>query len=295
MIGQPDLGVAPDHAFVLGPIGLGYDRVNDRLLVQLEELVEADVDDDDDDERRRRAPADATSRRPRPHPLLRHPQPGRRVLRARRSDRRRRTAAVPVVRQPDRPARTPVPAHELSNAAGDRIELAVGPVPADAADASPTPSVTVLGRMRNASNATFLVRLDGADGPGDLQARARRTAAVGLPARAVPARGRRLRAQRGARPRRRPADRAAPRRPARRGIAAVVRQRRLRRALLLAVRRTARAPRPAAGDRRVRRRSPTTPTARAGTACSRSTGTEAITCGPSTTACASRPRTSCAR
>ena len=28
-----------EQAFVLGPIGLGYDRGNDRLLVQLEELV----------------------------------------------------------------------------------------------------------------------------------------------------------------------------------------------------------------------------------------------------------------
>jgi len=37
-----------DTAFVLGPIGLGYDRRNDRLLVQLEELLDQDVDDDDD-------------------------------------------------------------------------------------------------------------------------------------------------------------------------------------------------------------------------------------------------------
>lgn len=42
-----------DEAFVLGPIGLGYDRSNDRLLVQLEEMVEADflaaaVDDAED-------------------------------------------------------------------------------------------------------------------------------------------------------------------------------------------------------------------------------------------------------
>jgi uncharacterized repeat protein (TIGR03847 family) len=48
MLGQPDLGVAPDHAFVLGPIGLGYDRVNDRLLVQLEELLDDDMSDDDE-------------------------------------------------------------------------------------------------------------------------------------------------------------------------------------------------------------------------------------------------------
>ena len=84
LVGQSDLGVAPDHAFVLGPIGLGYDRVNDRLLVQLEELIEADVDEDeagDDDDRgaRRRHRV----RRQRAHPLLRHSWPGGRVLRAR--------------------------------------------------------------------------------------------------------------------------------------------------------------------------------------------------------------------
>ena len=39
-----------DQAFVLGPIGLGYDRGNDRLLVQLEELVPASGDEDDDDD-----------------------------------------------------------------------------------------------------------------------------------------------------------------------------------------------------------------------------------------------------
>jgi uncharacterized repeat protein (TIGR03847 family) len=47
LLGQPDLGIAPEHAFVLGPIGLGYDRVNDRLLVQLEELLDADADADE--------------------------------------------------------------------------------------------------------------------------------------------------------------------------------------------------------------------------------------------------------
>jgi uncharacterized repeat protein (TIGR03847 family) len=43
LVGQPELGGDPDTAFVLGPIGLGYDRVNDRLLVQLEELLDADM------------------------------------------------------------------------------------------------------------------------------------------------------------------------------------------------------------------------------------------------------------
>jgi uncharacterized repeat protein (TIGR03847 family) len=42
---QSDLA---DQAFVLGPIGLGYDRGNDRVLVQLEELLAADADADAD-------------------------------------------------------------------------------------------------------------------------------------------------------------------------------------------------------------------------------------------------------
>lgn len=39
-----------EQSFVLGPIGLGYDRGNDRLLVQLEELVASTGDDDEDDD-----------------------------------------------------------------------------------------------------------------------------------------------------------------------------------------------------------------------------------------------------
>jgi uncharacterized repeat protein (TIGR03847 family) len=37
-----------EQSFVLGPIGLGYDRGNDRLLVQLEELVPSSGEDDDE-------------------------------------------------------------------------------------------------------------------------------------------------------------------------------------------------------------------------------------------------------
>ena len=40
--------VPGEQSFVLGPIGLGYDRGNDRVLVQLEELVATDETDDDD-------------------------------------------------------------------------------------------------------------------------------------------------------------------------------------------------------------------------------------------------------
>ena len=47
-----DLRDPGEQSFVLGPIGLGYDRGNDRLLVQLEELVPTALgeEDDDDDE-----------------------------------------------------------------------------------------------------------------------------------------------------------------------------------------------------------------------------------------------------
>jgi uncharacterized repeat protein (TIGR03847 family) len=50
MPGAVELGELEDpanQAFVLGPIGLGYDRGNDRVLVQLEELVPSDADEDE--------------------------------------------------------------------------------------------------------------------------------------------------------------------------------------------------------------------------------------------------------
>ncbi len=52
MPGALELATPIDPAFVLGPIGLGYDRTGDRLVVQLEELVvgDDDLDDLDDDE-----------------------------------------------------------------------------------------------------------------------------------------------------------------------------------------------------------------------------------------------------
>ena len=45
-----DLRDPGEQSFVLGPIGLGYDRGNDRVLVQLEELLAADADADDEEE-----------------------------------------------------------------------------------------------------------------------------------------------------------------------------------------------------------------------------------------------------
>jgi uncharacterized repeat protein (TIGR03847 family) len=39
-----------EPVFVLGPVGLGYDRANDRLLVQLEEIVTVDEDGEPDED-----------------------------------------------------------------------------------------------------------------------------------------------------------------------------------------------------------------------------------------------------
>ncbi len=52
MSGALELREPLDPAFVLGPIGLGYDRSNDRVLIQLEEVSEVDdegepIEDDD--------------------------------------------------------------------------------------------------------------------------------------------------------------------------------------------------------------------------------------------------------
>jgi uncharacterized repeat protein (TIGR03847 family) len=51
MPGALELRDPLDPVFVLGPIGLGYDRSNDRVLVQLEEIGEVDEDGEmsDDD------------------------------------------------------------------------------------------------------------------------------------------------------------------------------------------------------------------------------------------------------
>jgi uncharacterized repeat protein (TIGR03847 family) len=53
MSGTLELREPLDPAFVLGPIGLGYDRSNDRVLIQLEEVGDLDeegepVDEDSD-------------------------------------------------------------------------------------------------------------------------------------------------------------------------------------------------------------------------------------------------------
>ena len=38
-----------EPAFVLGPVGLGYDRAADRVLIQLDEFVPVDEDEDEDE------------------------------------------------------------------------------------------------------------------------------------------------------------------------------------------------------------------------------------------------------
>lgn len=48
-VSPPVEAPAGDPLFVLGPIGLGYDRRNDRLLVQLEEMLDSDLAGEEDD------------------------------------------------------------------------------------------------------------------------------------------------------------------------------------------------------------------------------------------------------
>jgi uncharacterized repeat protein (TIGR03847 family) len=50
MPGAMELIVEDEAVFALGPIGLGYDRENDRVLVQLEEFVPTDDDGESDPE-----------------------------------------------------------------------------------------------------------------------------------------------------------------------------------------------------------------------------------------------------
>jgi uncharacterized repeat protein (TIGR03847 family) len=77
LAGALELALPVSELFVLGPIGLGYDRANDRLVVQLEELVEADVagddddDDDDDDDLAGDEPVDPDASEPEPEPVER--------------------------------------------------------------------------------------------------------------------------------------------------------------------------------------------------------------------------------
>lgn len=48
--GSLELVVPATAAFVLGPIGLGYERITDRVMVQLDEFIPVDDDDDDDED-----------------------------------------------------------------------------------------------------------------------------------------------------------------------------------------------------------------------------------------------------
>ncbi len=137
-------------------------------------------------------------------------------------------------------------------------------------------------------------RTRGAVAPGDLQAAARRAPTVGLRTRPPPPRGRRVPAERGARHRRDPADGAA-RRPARRGIGAVVRHGRPSSALLHDLRGVPRAARPSPGDGAARHpRQQHRPQERSLPARRGDRRRRRPRCGASTRACASRRSTSCA-
>ena len=158
----------------------------------------------------------------------------------------------PLCEQPMDPVRAPVSSLELT--------------PDELRGALETAELEVVGRMRYSSNATFLVeaKVDGVE-----------LAAIYKPRRgerplwdftaghALPPRGRGVRALRRARLGHRAAHRPA-RRPARRRRGAALRRPRSRRALLHAARRPRR---PLPRVRRGSTCSPTTPTARAATAC----------------------------
>lgn len=45
----PTLAQPTETAFVLGPVGLGYDRDNDRILIQLDEIIFSDDDTEPDE------------------------------------------------------------------------------------------------------------------------------------------------------------------------------------------------------------------------------------------------------
>ncbi len=47
--GAMEIAAPIEPAFVLGPVGLGYDRAADRVLIQLDEFVPVGEDEEDDD------------------------------------------------------------------------------------------------------------------------------------------------------------------------------------------------------------------------------------------------------
>ncbi len=97
-----------DPMFVLGPIGLGYDRANDRVLVQLEELGEVDDEGEPLDERSGSRPA-LRSRRGQAHAFCDHADS---VVAAGRP-------TCQWCSSPDRSRRPPMPTDELSSEPGE--------------------------------------------------------------------------------------------------------------------------------------------------------------------------------
>ena len=210
-----DLDLRPplEVAWVVGAMGLGYLDALDRIVLDAAEAVPVDEEGE---------PAEPAAARA----AAAHPCPSARACSPRRRTRRRRPSTMPALRPPARSRRSHVsedqrpPRTRAVDGSGRGRRRHRGP---DAVELEHDAAHHRVVRRRVAARR--------------LQAGARRTAAVGLPERSVASRDRDLRRQRGARlgPRARD-DRPRSTRRWARLVATLRRRRRLRAALLHAVR-----------------------------------------------------------
>ena len=202
-----------EFEWVVGTIGVSYDEELDRIIVVLEEIgVEDEEEDEDDDMESGHVLRVALD--PRAGGRLRHP---------RHAPGGGGPAALPAVLAPAGPGRARLPAHQRAPATGDLAAVSDAEVERVLTEGD----MEVHGRIAGSSNATLLVtcRLQGRGAARRLQAVQGRAAALGLPRRALPARGGRLRALRGAGLGPGARDGRAARGPVRSGLGAAVRPR----------------------------------------------------------------------
>ncbi len=238
--------------WVIGSLMVAINEPDERFVIIAEEI----------DARGSRRGRSRPARRARRGPVRADPRPDRGVRRERPRPRRRRPPDLPPVRRTDGPRGPRLPTLELRPTMPDELdddaervheavlddesdweddelddgttstsldELLDSTLDVDDPEVMPLlrdGEIELIGRMPWSSNQTFLVhvRSDGPPHAGRLQARARRTSVVGLPARPVAARGRDVPARRAAGLASRAPDGHSPRRRAlRRRIAAVPR------------------------------------------------------------------------